>query len=150
MKLNVPRQTSAQAATAMGMDHTGMGQLVGISSAAAIPPISAASTISDTPRKGSSVIAKNLEDVFHRRCAMRLRTICEPRTASRGARYDSCPYGLQPPQRAHVLYTIAVILVILWLLGFLAFHVGGGFIHLLLVIAIIVVLVRIIQGRRPV
>ena len=49
-----------------------------------------------------------------------------------------------------MLYTLAVILIILWALGFLAFHVGGGLIHLLLVIAIIVVLVRIIQGRRPV
>jgi hypothetical protein len=49
-----------------------------------------------------------------------------------------------------VLYTIAVVLVVLWALGFLAFHVGGGLIHLLLVIAIIVVLLRVIQGRRPV
>lgn len=49
-----------------------------------------------------------------------------------------------------MLFTIAVVLVILWALGFLAFHVGGGLIHLLLVIAIIVVLVRVIQGRRPV
>jgi hypothetical protein len=49
-----------------------------------------------------------------------------------------------------MLYTIAVVLLILWALGFLAFHVGGGLIHVLLVIAIIVVLVRIIQGRRPV
>jgi hypothetical protein len=49
-----------------------------------------------------------------------------------------------------MLYTIAVILVILWALGFVAFHVGGGLIHLLLVIAIIVVIVRVIQGRSPV
>jgi hypothetical protein len=49
-----------------------------------------------------------------------------------------------------MLYTIAVVLIILWALGFLAFHVGGGLIHLLLVIAIIVILLRIIQGRRPV
>jgi hypothetical protein len=49
-----------------------------------------------------------------------------------------------------MLYTIAVVLIILWALGFLAFHVGGGLIHLLLVIAVIVVQLRIIQGRRPV
>lgn len=49
-----------------------------------------------------------------------------------------------------MLYTIAIVLLILWALGFLAFHVGGGLIHLLLVIAVIVVLLRIIQGRRPV
>jgi hypothetical protein len=49
-----------------------------------------------------------------------------------------------------MLYTLAVVLVVLWALGFLAFHVGGGIIHLLLVIAIIAVLLRVIQGRRVV
>ena len=49
-----------------------------------------------------------------------------------------------------MLITLAVILLILWALGFLAFHVAGGLIHILLVIAVIVILVRIIQGRRPV
>src|SRR5215831_15303763 len=49
-----------------------------------------------------------------------------------------------------MLYTLAIVLVILWALGFLAFHVGGGIIHLLLVIAVIAVLLRIIQGRRPI
>ncbi|MEO7082673.1 MAG: lmo0937 family membrane protein [Gemmatimonadaceae bacterium] len=49
-----------------------------------------------------------------------------------------------------MLYTLAVVLVILWALGFLAFHVGGGLIHLLLVVAVVVVLLQIIQGRRVV
>jgi len=49
-----------------------------------------------------------------------------------------------------MLWTIVVILLILWALGFLAFHVGGGLIHLLLVIAVIVILYRLITGRRPV
>lgn len=49
-----------------------------------------------------------------------------------------------------MIVTIAVILLILWALGFFAFHVGGGLIHLLLVIAVIVVLYRVITGRRPV
>lgn len=49
-----------------------------------------------------------------------------------------------------MLWTLAIILIILWALGFFAFHVAGGLIHLLLVIAIIVILVRIITGRRPV
>jgi hypothetical protein len=49
-----------------------------------------------------------------------------------------------------MLMTIAIVLLILWALGFLAFHVGGGLIHLLLVIAVIVVLYRLITGRRPV
>jgi len=47
-----------------------------------------------------------------------------------------------------MLWTIAVILIILWLLGLVSSYTMGGFIHLLLVIAVIVVLVRIIQGRR--
>lgn len=47
-----------------------------------------------------------------------------------------------------MLYTIAVILLVLWLLGFLAFHVGGSLIHLLLVIAVVVIVVRLITGRR--
>jgi len=47
-----------------------------------------------------------------------------------------------------MLYTIAVILVVLWLLGLVSSYTIGGFIHVLLVIAIIVVLLRVIQGRR--
>jgi Family of unknown function (DUF5670) len=47
-----------------------------------------------------------------------------------------------------MLYTIAVILVILWLLGFFAFPVMGGLIHILLVIAIVVVLLRVIRGEN--
>lgn len=47
-----------------------------------------------------------------------------------------------------MLYTIALILVILWALGLVTSYTLGGFIHLLLVIAIIVILLRVIQGRR--
>lgn len=47
-----------------------------------------------------------------------------------------------------MLYTLAIVLVVLWLLGFLAFHVGGGLIHILLVIAVIVIIVQFITGRR--
>jgi hypothetical protein len=47
-----------------------------------------------------------------------------------------------------MLWTIAVILMVLWLLGLVSSYTMGGFIHILLVIAIITVLVRIIQGRR--
>jgi hypothetical protein len=46
--------------------------------------------------------------------------------------------------------TIFVVLMILWLLGMVSSYTMGGFIHILLVIAIVVILVRIIQGRRPV
>lgn len=48
-----------------------------------------------------------------------------------------------------MLYTIAVVLLILWLLGLVTSYTIGGFIHILLVIAIVVVLVRIISGRTP-
>ena len=48
-----------------------------------------------------------------------------------------------------MLWTIAVVLIILWLLGLVTGYTIGNFIHILLVIAIIVVLVRVIQGRRP-
>jgi hypothetical protein len=47
-----------------------------------------------------------------------------------------------------MLWTIAVILIILWLLGLVSSYTMGGFIHILLVIAIILVLLRVIQGRR--
>jgi hypothetical protein len=47
-----------------------------------------------------------------------------------------------------MLYTIAVILLILWLLGFFVVHVGGGLIHALLVIALIVFVYQLITGRR--
>ncbi len=47
-----------------------------------------------------------------------------------------------------MLYTIAVVLLILWLLGLVTSYTLGGFIHILLVIAIVVILLRIISGRR--
>jgi len=49
-----------------------------------------------------------------------------------------------------MLWTIFVILLILWLLGMVSGATLGGFIHLLLILAIVVVLIRVIQGRRPV
>ena len=49
-----------------------------------------------------------------------------------------------------MLWAIAVILLILWLLGILSSHAMGGFIHILLVVAVIMVLVRVIQGRRAI
>lgn len=47
-----------------------------------------------------------------------------------------------------MLWTISVVLIVLWLLGFVTSHTMGGLIHILLVIAIIMVLLRIIQGRK--
>jgi len=47
-----------------------------------------------------------------------------------------------------MLWTIAVILIVLWLLGLVSSYTIGGFIHILLIIAIVVILIRIIQGRK--
>ena len=49
---------------------------------------------------------------------------------------------------ASILWAVVIVLVVLWLLGWLAIHIGGGFIHLLLVIAIIVLLYNLFVGRR--
>jgi Family of unknown function (DUF5670) len=49
-----------------------------------------------------------------------------------------------------MLSTIAVVLIVLWALGLVSSYTIGGFIHVLLVVAIIMFLVRIIQGRRPI
>ena len=48
-----------------------------------------------------------------------------------------------------MLETIAVILIVLWLLGLVSSYTMGGFSHILLVIAVVVILFRVLQGRRP-
>jgi len=48
-----------------------------------------------------------------------------------------------------VLETIAVVLILLWILGIVSSYTLGGFIHVLLVVAIVVILIRVIQGRKP-
>lgn len=52
------------------------------------------------------------------------------------------------PYAGPMLQTIAVLLIILWLLGAVSSYTMGGFIHILLVVAIVIFLVRVIQGRR--
>jgi hypothetical protein len=49
-----------------------------------------------------------------------------------------------------MIWTIFVVLLVLWALGFFAFHVGGGLIHLLLVVALVVLVFNLISGRRAV
>jgi hypothetical protein len=49
-----------------------------------------------------------------------------------------------------MLETIAIILIILWVLGLVSSYTMGGFIHVLLVIAVVVIILRVIQGQRPV
>ncbi len=58
------------------------------------------------------------------------------------------PYQLMP--KNHMLTTIAIVLLVLWAIGFIGFHVLGGFIHILLVLAVIFFLIRIIRGENPV
>ena len=53
-------------------------------------------------------------------------------------------------QEMNVLYTLAVVLIVLWLLGLVTSYTLGGFIHILLVVALIVILVRAISGQRPI
>ena len=48
------------------------------------------------------------------------------------------------------MWTIAVVLVVLWLLGMVSSYTLGGFVHILLVLALAAILIRVIQGRRPV
>ena len=73
------------------------------------------------------------------------------------SRYDRCEIlrrqwdgHLDLHRERDMLWTIALILLILWALGFLAFNVGSGLIHLLLVIALVVIVYRLVTGRRPV
>jgi hypothetical protein len=64
---------------------------------------------------------------------------------------DSAANGpKQAEGRSKMLWTIFAVLMILWILGMLTHVTAGGLIHILLLIAIIVVLVRVIQGRRPI
>jgi hypothetical protein len=65
-----------------------------------------------------------------------------------GNRYD---WPSQCETRStNVLWTIFVILLLLWLVGIVSSYTMGGFIHLLLVLALVVMLIRIIQGRSPI
>jgi hypothetical protein len=64
--------------------------------------------------------------------------------------YELDTHGSIPEEGDLMLWTIFVILLVLWAVGMVSSYTLGGFIHLLLLIAIAVVLIRIIQGRRPV
>jgi len=65
------------------------------------------------------------------------------------AAYAAGPTHDPLEKEAAMLWTIALILIVLWLLGLVSSYTMGGFIHALLVIAVIVILVQLIQGRRP-
>jgi hypothetical protein len=78
------------------------------------------------------------------RTAASLLVACDSYFTLRDAGFTSTP----TPRIKSMVYTIAVVLVLLWLLGLVTSYTLGGFIHVLLVVAIIVVLIRVIQGRR--
>jgi predicted ferric reductase len=60
------------------------------------------------------------------------------------------PFARQHNEKGNqMLYTIAVVLIILWLLGLVTSYTLGGFIHILLVIAVVLILLRVISGRTP-
>ena len=65
-----------------------------------------------------------------------------------GAAYHRVGGYLPYTGETHMLWTIAMILIILWILGMVSSYTAGGLIHILLVVAIIVILVRVIQGRK--
>jgi hypothetical protein len=62
--------------------------------------------------------------------------------------YDNPIFHTKSYIMGNILYIIAVILIIGWLLGMFAFHVTGGLIHALLVIAVIMIIVNLVSGRR--
>jgi hypothetical protein len=64
-------------------------------------------------------------------------------------RVESRPVCSDNTGESVMLETIAVLLIILWLLGLVTSYTISGFIHVLLIIAIVVILIRVIQGRRP-
>lgn len=57
-------------------------------------------------------------------------------------------HSIQPIESCIMLMTIAIILIVLWLLGMVSATTMGGFVHVLLVVAIVMLLIRVIQGRR--
>jgi hypothetical protein len=63
------------------------------------------------------------------------------------ARHTSC-FVVESEREAIMLWTLAVLLVVLWALGLVTSYTMGGFIHILLVVAVVVVVLRVIQGRR--
>ncbi len=74
---------------------------------------------------------------------------CKTPKQSTAVRHAAQPERVQDHAKEHaMLGTIALILVILWLLGLVSSYTLGGYIHILLVIAVVVILFRLIQGRR--
>ena len=75
-----------------------------------------------------------------------MRKLAELRLSFFAGQPHCCRY-IPDSSLKNMLYTLVAVLVVLWLLGFIA-HVGGGLIHLLLVVAVIVLIINFITGRR--
>ena len=78
---------------------------------------------------------------------------CNERLRAREGRYRYCNGPVRAASGAHgdltkMLWTIAVILLVLWLLGLVSSYTAGGLIHILLVVALVVIVIQVIQGRR--
>lgn len=71
--------------------------------------------------------------------------MCAGKQTRAGLDSRLCPSSMKVTA---MLQTIAIVLVVLWLIGLVTSNVMGGFIHILLVIAVVIILLRIIQGRR--
>jgi len=106
--------------------------------------------IARTPRLQASLEASGIACWMRNARLTRCRDQGPPRMAfspARGRRQTTT--GKPDDQKVHsMLYTIAVILLVLWLLGLVTSYTMGGFIHILLVFAVVMVLVNLISGRR--
>jgi hypothetical protein len=80
------------------------------------------------------------DDAYHR---LRIETLNSIQTAKSSKSAD-----IENERLDSMLYTIAVVLLILWLLGLVTSYTLGGFIHILLVVAVVMILINIISGRR--
>jgi Family of unknown function (DUF5670) len=79
----------------------------------------------------------------------RVHAACRSSNRRHGRSVSISQYASDLRQRRNtVLYTIAVVLIVLWLLGLITSYTMGGVIHVLLVIAIVMILIQVIQGRR--
>ena len=73
---------------------------------------------------------------------------CRPRSGADSRMDQFVQSTIRVKERKNMLWTLAVILLVLWALGLVTSYTMGGLIHLLLVVALVVVVVRLIQGRR--
>jgi hypothetical protein len=78
----------------------------------------------------------------HWRCGRAWRRTCF--SGWRSGVLAGAPFGIEEDR---MLFAIAAVIFVLWLLGWLAFHIAGGFIHLVLVVALIVLVIGLITGR---